>query len=107
MEVHGILGQGFSEPVYQEAMEREMGDRKVGFLAQAPVEVRYKGLPLRKKFRPDFLLEDKIVVEIKAGTALTRADQGQLLNYLKATDRRVGILLNFGTPSLQIKRLIR
>jgi GxxExxY protein len=106
MEVHGTLGHGFCEPVYQEALERELTDRQVRFLPQPAVEVRYKGIPLRKKFRPDFLVDDTVVVEIKAGTALTRTDQSQLLNYLKAAKRSVGLLLNFGSPSLQIKRMV-
>jgi GxxExxY protein len=106
MEVHGELGAGFLEAVYQEALERELKDQGIPFKPQPPVQIIYKGRPLNKTYQPDFVCYDEVVVEIKAREDLVGLDQAQLINYLKATGLGVGLLLNFGAKSLQYKRLV-
>ncbi len=106
MEVHGELGHGYTEPVYQESFEIEFDIQKIPFVSQPEVNISYKGRKLRKTFRPDFIANGEVVVEIKAATGLNREDEAQVLNYLKATGFRVALLLNFGTARIQIKRMI-
>lgn len=106
MEVHKELGAGFLEYVYEEALSYELKLRKVSFGRQKDINIYYKDLLIPKKYKPDLLVEDKVIVEIKATQGLTSVDEAQLLNYLKATRLRVGLLLNFGKGSLQIKRRI-
>ncbi len=105
MEVHGTLGCGFLESVYEEALAVEFGLRGVGFERQKYLDVFYKGTKV-KKFICDFLVAGTILVELKAIKELTQTDMAQVLNYLKATDLKLGLLLNFGSRSLQYKRLI-
>ncbi|MHC4606701.1 MAG: GxxExxY protein [Planctomycetota bacterium] len=106
LEVHRELGCGLSEAVYQEALGIELESQDVPFSAQVGMKVFYKGRGLEKTFRADFVAGAAVVVEIKASAALTDIDKAQLLSYLRASGLRVGLLLNFGTPSLQIKRMI-
>ena len=106
IEVYNILGQGFLEYVYQEALMYELKHKKVSFLAQKGIDIRYKDLVLVKKYTPDLLVEDSVIVEIKAISGLTANDEAQLINYLKASGKRVGLLFNFGSSSLEIKRRI-
>ena len=106
MEVHKELGSGFLEAVYQEALEREFSARGVPFESQPIVLIYYKGDPLDKKYQPDFLCFDGIIVEIKAMAGLTGNEEAQLINYLKATKLEVGLLINFGSRSLESKRLV-
>jgi len=107
-EVYNELGHGFTEDIYQEALERELSAHKIPFLPQAELVVLYKGQPLRKKLRPDLLVSEHIVVELKAASALTSEHEAQLLNYLKATSNPVGYLVNFGCPEkLEWKRFAR
>lgn len=106
MEVHRVLGPGFLESVYQEAMEIEFTLRKILFVPQIELPVFYKGLRLKKFFKADFLCYSSLIVEIKALHTLTGADEAQAINYLKATEHEPGLLFNFGGPSLQYKRLI-
>ena len=105
MEVHKVLGPGFLESVYEEALAHEFDLRDIPYQRQARLAVRYKEI-VAGEFRADFLVEGKVVVELKAIKALTEADEAQLLNYLKGTGYRVGLLLNFGAPSLEYKRRI-
>jgi GxxExxY protein len=108
IEVHKEMGPGFLEPVYQECMEIELQDRRIPFLPQQELRICYKGRQLEKKYQPDFLCYDKIVVEIKALDRLTSKEESQILNYLKATNLRLGLLINFGSEGkLEWKRLIR
>ena len=90
-EVHNELGHGFTEEIYQEALETELSERGIAFLAQSEIVVFYKGRPLRKKFRPDLIVDGVIIVELKAVSALTSEHKAQLLNYLKATAQPVGL----------------
>jgi GxxExxY protein len=107
MEVHSELGHGFLEPVYQEAMEMELAQRGVPYRPQCALVIYYKGRPLQKQYVADLICFDEIVVELKAMEKLTSREEGQLLNYLKATGKRVGLLINFGsTGKLEWKRMV-
>ena len=106
MEVHKELGSGFLEAVYQEALGREFKVQGVSFEPQHLIEIYYKGKPLDKKYQPDYLCFDSVIVEIKAMAGLTGNEEAQLINYLKATKLEVGLLINFGSKSLEYKRLI-
>ena len=105
LEVSNELGAGFLEAVYQEALELELGMRKVPYKAQVPIRITYKGHVLSKEYVPDLICFDQVIVEIKALKQLTSMEEAQLLNYLKATGKPVGVLLNFGTPKLEWKRM--
>lgn len=106
MEVHNVLGFGFLEAVYQEAMEKELAQRGIPFVAQANLFLTYKGMPLSKTYVADLVIYSKIIIELKSTERLTNVDEAQVLNYLKATGIQVGLLFNFGSTSLQWKRLI-
>ena len=106
MEVHKELGHGFLEAVYQEALAREFKMQGMPNKQQQIIEIMYKGKPLEKKYQPDFLCYNEIIVEIKALSCLTGNEEAQLINYLKATGFEIGLLINFGTKSLEYKRLI-
>ena len=105
MEVHKVLGPGFLESVYETALAHELDLRGIGYRRQPDVPVIYKGT-LAGEFRADLLVDDKVIIELKAVKQLTDIHEAQLLNYLKATDHRVGLLLNFGARSLEHKRRI-
>lgn len=96
MEAYNQLGPGFLEAVYQEALEIELSERGVPFASQKELCVLYKGRPLKKTYTADLICYEKIIVELKAIDRLTGKDMAQLLNYLKATGLRVGLLINFG-----------
>ncbi len=106
IEVHKELCCGFLEAVYQEALGREFVTQGIPFRAQPVVEIRYKGEPLEKKYQPDYVCYDDVIVEIKAISTISGVEEAQLINYLKATNFKVGLLLNFGTKSLEYKRLV-
>jgi len=106
MAVHRELGHGFLEAVYQEALALEFLEKHIPFEQEKPLEVQYKGRPLRKKYFTDFLCFDQIIIELKAMDGIHDDHLAQVLNYLKATNLRLGLILNFGTPSLQYKRVI-
>jgi GxxExxY protein len=105
MEVHTILGAGFLAAVFEEALAHEMSLRNIAFERQKTFAVSYKGKEL-KEYVCDFLVEDCVVIELKAIKRLTELDAAQTINYLKASGIRVGLLLNFGERSLKYKRLI-
>ncbi len=104
MEVMNQLGCGFLEAVYQEALAIEFDERELPHVPQKRLEISYKGRPLNKEYIVDFLCHEQIVVEIKAAKAITEIDEAQILNYLKATNLPVGLIVNFGAPQLQWKR---
>lgn len=107
-EVYNDMGNGYTEDIYQEALELELADRAIPFKPQVELTIHYKGKPLRKKFRPDLLAFNDLVVELKAVSALTSEHEAQLLNYLKATGKPVGYLVNFGCrEKLEWKRFAR
>src|SRR4051812_42019585 len=103
MKVHRALGPGFLESVYQNALIHEL--RRAGFSAESSqrITVRYENV-IVGEFVADLIVNDSILCELKAISSLSRADEVQLVNYLTATHREVGLLLNFGSPSLQFKR---
>ena len=107
MEVHKELGCGFLEAVYQEALELEFQSRKIPYTKEAKLNIYYKEQLLNKYYEADFICFDKIILELKALSGLTFDHESQLLNYLKATNFRVGILINFGKQSLEYKRMIK
>jgi len=106
MEVHGILGGGFLEAVYQAALERELELRKIPFHRQVHLPVTYKDL-LVGDYIADFVVENKLIVEIKSVSTLNANHQAQAMHYLAATGYRLALLLNFGTSSLQQRRVIK
>jgi len=106
MEVHRVLGCGFLEAVYQEAMEIEQTERTIPYRPQKELPIRYKSYLLRKTYIADFVDYEKIIVEIKAINQLSTLEEAQLLNYLKATGFEVGLLINFGAEKLQWKRMV-
>ena len=106
MEVHATLGPGFLESVYQEAFAIELLSRKIPFDIEKRIDIFYKGVKLEKHFVADFICDNHVIVEIKALSAVTNEHQAQVLNYLKATGIKVGLLINFGSKSLEYKRLI-
>lgn len=107
MEVHSIIGCGFTEPLYQEAFEEELRLRKIPYSREKTFQVTYKDKLLEKVFRPDFVCYDKVIVELKAVSDLTDEHYAQICNYLKATGMELGLLINFGKKSLEYKRIIR
>ena len=107
MEVHNVLGCGFLEPVYQEALEIELSKRKITHTPQKQLPIYYKGHRLKRAYVPDYIAFEKIVIEIKAINTLSSLEESQLLNYLKASNLKVGLLLNFGANSLEWKRMVR
>lgn len=103
-EVYNELGPGFLEAIYQEALSLEFSKQNIPFIQFAEMNVYYKGIELKKKYYPDFLCYDDIVLEIKAMESLSPADEAQLLNYLKGTKKLLGLLVNFGGEKIQYKR---
>jgi GxxExxY protein len=105
MAVHRELGHGFLEAVYQEAFEIELGLQGIPFESEVALPIDYKEIRLKKQYYADFICYNKIIVETKALNGLDTAHESQLLNYLKATGFKLGLLINFGSPSLQYKRM--
>ncbi|MFH0953898.1 MAG: GxxExxY protein [Verrucomicrobiota bacterium] len=106
-EVYNELGHGFLEDVYQESLERELTCRSMPFSVKPSLMILYKGKPLQKTYFPDLIVCGGVVVEMKAVQQLAREHEAQLLNYLKATGKRVGYLLNFGcSKGLEWKRMV-
>jgi len=102
--VHGGLGPGFPEAVYQKALAHELAKAEVPFQSQAEFEVAYDEV-LCGEFRTDFFVDGKIIIEIKAAESLCPAHVAQLLAYLKASGMELGLLMNFGEPRLTVQRL--
>ena len=105
-EVHGELGPGFLEKVYEAALAQELTNRNVAVRAQAEITVHYKGRAIGQYYA-DLLVDEVVICEIKAAESLTSAHEAQLLHYLKATGIKVGLLLNFGSKLVQVKRFAR
>jgi GxxExxY protein len=99
MEVHNQHSAGFAEAVYQESMAIEFQLRGIPFEPQRRLKITYKGVVLQCEYVADFVCFGSIVVEIKAIRELSRADEAQVINYLRATGLRVGVVLNFGDPA--------
>lgn len=104
MRVHSTLGNGFQEVIYQKALEIEMGLAGLGFLREMDMPIFYREQQIGQR-RVDFFVEDAIMVEIKAITNLEEVHLAQAMNYLEAYKMEIGLLLNFGSKSLQFKRV--
>ncbi|PYS91583.1 MAG: GxxExxY protein [Acidobacteria bacterium] len=106
-EVYKTLGMGFLEPVYQEALSIEFIRKGVPFEREKPLELYYKDVRLEKRYVADFVCFNQIILELKVLPKLTNIEMAQLLNYLKITKTKLGILANFGaSPRLEWKRYI-
>jgi GxxExxY protein len=106
IEVHKELGCGFLEAVYQEALEHEFKRQNIPFEREKELKIYFKNIELKKKYNADFICFNRIIVEIKALSKLNSDHDSQILNYLKATGIKLGILINFGEKSLKHKRLV-
>ena len=106
-QVYKELGCGFLEAVYQECLEREFLQQKIPFIAQKELKLYYKGNLLKQNYKADLICYDKIIIEIKAVKVLNPIHQAQLVNYLKASDFVLGLLVNFGSyPKVEVKRMV-
>lgn len=106
-EVYKTLGPGFLEPVYQEALAIEFTRQGIPFEREKPLEIFYKDVRLEKKYVADFVCFDRIILELKVLTKLTNIEMAQLLNYLKITKTKLGLLANLGaSPGLEWKRYV-
>ena len=103
--VHNELGCGFLEKVYQEALEVQLSEMDIPFEREKKLNIVYKGHILEKEYYADFVCYNKIIVELKCVSSLINAHKGQVINYLKATKNKVGLLINFGGSSLKWERL--
>lgn len=103
--VYNELGHGHKEQVYQKALVKEFDELKISYKREKDIDVFYKGKVVGN-YRPDFIVEDKVIIEIKAVEFMPKVFEIQLLHYLKATEYELGLLVNFGAPRLFIKRLI-
>ncbi len=106
-EVYREMGCGFLEAVYQECLEKEFVLRNIPFVSRKDLTLSYKGQALKQTYKPDFICYGKIVVELKALSATTGEHKAQVLNYLKATREKLGLLVNFGCyPKASIERFV-
>jgi len=105
-EVYKEKGCGFAEAVYQECLDIEFEYQKIPYIAQSPIKLSYRGKELSHLYIPDFLCFGSIIVEIKAVSSLTDEHRAQVINYLKATNSKLGLLVNFGHyPKVQWERI--
>jgi GxxExxY protein len=106
-EVYREMGCGFLEAVYQECLVRELKLRNIPFVAQPTLKLGYKGEALCQTYKPDLICFDTIIVELKAISAISGEHRAQVLNYLKATGIKLGLLVNFGCyPKATVERLV-
>jgi GxxExxY protein len=106
MKVHRALGPGFLEAVYEEVLEKEFIIQNIPYKKQVQLDLYYEGVKLKKHYRADFVCYDSIIVELKAVAHIPSVFYAQLQNYLKCTNMELGLLINFGTPSLTYKRIV-
>lgn len=105
--VHKALGCGFLERVYQDALEMEFKDRNIPYEREKEIQIMYKGKPLGEPYRADFVCYGKIIVELKAVEELCGVHRAQVVNYLKATGVKLGLLVNFGEERVRTERIVR
>lgn len=105
VDIHKTLGPGFVEKIYQRALYLEFKRNKFKFTRERKIEVAFRGASLGYE-QVDFDLENKVLVEIKAVSEINNIHRAQLISYLKASNRRVGLILNFALPKLEIKRVV-
>lgn len=106
METHGVLGCGFLEAVYQEALGKEFSLRCIPYDREFPLKVKYKEFLLEKEYTADFICYDKIILELKALSGILPEHEAQVINYLKVSGYKLGLLVNFGKPKLQYERFV-
>ena len=106
MRVHTLMGTGFQEVIYQRSLAVELGQAKLAFSRELEMPVYYKGVEVGAR-RVDFLIEDTVLVELKALAELNATHYAQIINYLEAYQLEVGLLINFGEPSLRFKRFLK
>ncbi len=106
MEVHRYLGNGFQEVIYQRALALEMQQQGLSFSREHEMQIKYKGFDIGTR-RVDFFVEEKVMVEIKAVIQLEDVHLAQAINYLEAYGLEIGLLINFGSKSLQFKRVMK
>lgn len=106
MVVHSELGPGFLESVYEEALTILFQEKHLQYEQQKNLKIKFRGEYLKKQFAADLIIDDKVIVEIKAVAQLKKIDEAQLINYLKATGLKVGLLVNFGEEHLSWKRFV-
>ena len=106
MEVHRVLGCGFLEAVYQEALALEMQTRAIPHRREVELPVFYKGQRLTTQYKADFIAYDDVIVELKALAKLSGVEEAQIINYLKSSGLKVGLLINFGALSLEYRRFV-
>ena len=107
MEVHNELGNGFLEPVYQEALEEEFKIQGIPYVREKLLPVMYKGKQLKKEYYADFVCYDDVIVELKAVSVLSKPHKAQVLNYLNAANKEIGLLINFGETKLKWERITK
>jgi len=104
--IHRVLGPGFLENIYHRALAHELDKAQVAYISEAPMQVMYDGIVLGD-YIADFLIEQRVVIELKAVEVITKAHEIQLVNYLTAIRYDVGLLINFGGSKIQVKRKFR
>lgn len=104
--MHRELGCGFLERVYQDALELEFQERDIPYEREKSIQIMYKGKPLGEPYRADFVCYGKIIIELKALKELDGTHRAQVINYLKATKMKLGLLVNFGEMSAKVERLL-
>jgi GxxExxY protein len=105
-EVYNKLGKGFLEVVYKDALQYEFGLKKIPYVREKEYDIVYKDTILRHKYYADFVLYDKIILEIKSRNEISNSDKKQTLNYLSVSNLKLGIIINFGENSLNYKRVL-
>jgi GxxExxY protein len=104
-EVYREMGCGFLETVYQECLEKELKDKRIPFVSQPELTLNYKSQRLEQTYKPDLICYDPIILELKAVKDISPEHKAQVINYLKATNLKLGVLINFGShPKAQIER---
>ena len=106
MEVHNQLGVGFKEIIYKDALEIEFKTHKIPFTREKQFKIEYKGILLRRRYPADFILYDKIILEVKATSFIIDSFVAQTINYLKTSGLQLGIIANFGEKSFTSKRVV-
>jgi len=106
MKIHSALGSGYKEVIYQDALEVELLNRKIPFEKEKRYNVIYEGVKLKHHFIADFIIHENIIIELKATNEIINPFIAQTINYLKASGLKLGMIINFGLPSLDYKRIV-
>ena len=106
MEIHNQLGHGFSEIVYKDALELEFKENEIFFEREKEYLVYYKGQLLKHRFYADFVVENKIILEVKCAVAISDEHVAQTINYLKISDSKLGLIVNFARGKMEYKRVL-